>query len=736
MSLSATPLSLSMSQHPSLFSEILMTLVASVRSVGTACTLASVGIYLHQKGFVVGQGKRTLALISQQVTIPLLFFTKILYCNQDWSTEKCPNVTDSLKDVWILLLWPLYVCGMGISVGYVCAIITKVPSHQRSAILVAVGFGNTTGLPITLLQVIHSNFPSNTDMGRIDPTLFLSVYLLLYPVLQWGIGGWLLAAEEKEEDTTRKKKKKKKRKIDHHPSSSSPTTTDAASSTLVQVLRCRGQQAVESLEHSTLAHNVLNHRTTSKYRLDHRGLDNLDASLYMSVQEHLDRYGQPVMYNNNNNNNNNTTEEELEQEDTWKNMSSTPPTIGMTLSEHNSPIPPIDRNMTITTTPVSSTPPGTTMFSLRHVESNASIGMDLSNNTASGGDLETASHFKTVIHTTATDAKPKATSAFVSSFYNPFATSSTKISTGTLHTLVEDEKTANFQHNSSGANGGYGKRNNDYDAIPPVGETTHLLSMDPNNNINNNNINKKDDNCSQSSSSSTTTATDSYQDERLWDTFLKVAQRCFQPPVIGALLGLFVASFESLRGIFVDVVDRTGDAPLEWFFDGLYAVGQAAVPINMIILGCNLSASYMLNDKDHQDKFFTKQASMAVVIGKMIVLPVIGYVSVYLLQFVYPISNEIAGSFYLVMLVVFLCPTANNVMVMVELSGNGSKEGMARIISYQYMVAPVILSLTVTVSVLMATTISNDDNNHAGSMMTAATVTAAAAATTTNGTTR
>ncbi|KAG7340206.1 membrane transport protein [Nitzschia inconspicua] len=703
MSLSNTPLTLSMSPQPSLFSEILTTLVASVRSVGTACTLASVGIYLHQKGFVVGQGKRTLALISQQVTIPLLFFTKILYCNQDWSTEKCPNVTDSLKDVWILLLWPLYVCGMGILVGHVCAIITKVPSHQRSAILVAVAFGNTTGLPITLLQVIHSNFPSNTDMGRIDPTLFLSVYLLLYPVLQWGIGGWLLAAEteEEEKDTNNnkmKKKKKRKQKIDHHPSSSSPTTTDAASSTLVQVLRCRGQQAVESLEHSTLAHNVLNHRTTSKYRLDHRGLDNLDASLYMSVQEHLNRYGQPVMYNNNNNNNNNNTTEE-EQEDTWKNMSSTPPTIGMTLSEHNSPIPPIDGNMTITTA-TSNTPPGTTMVSLRHVESNTSIGMDLSNNTASGGDLETASHCKTVIHTTATDTKSKATSTIVSSSYNPFATA--KVSTGTLHTLVEDEKTNDSQHNNSGANGcSYGNRNNDYDAIPPVGETTHLLSMDSMNN-------NKDDNCSQSSSSSTT-GTVSYEDERLWDTFLKVAQRCFQPPVIGALLGLFVASFESLRGIFVDVVDRTGDAPLEWFFDGLYAVGQAAVPINMIILGCNLSASYMLNDKDHQDKFFSKQASLAVVIGKMVVLPVIGYVSVYLLQFVYPISTEIAGSFYLVMLVVFLCPTANNVMVMVELSGNGSKEGMARIISYQYMVAPVILSLTVTVSVLMATTISDDN---------------------------
>ena len=45
-----------------------------------------------------------------------------------------------------------------------------------------------------------------------------------------------------------------------------------------------------------------------------------------------------------------------------------------------------------------------------------------------------------------------------------------------------------------------------------------------------------------------------------------------------------------LRGLLVDL-HRTSAAPLQWIFDGLYAVGQAAVPINMMILGCNFSAS-------------------------------------------------------------------------------------------------------------------------------------------------
>ena len=177
--------------------EVYTTFVASIRSVGTACTLAAVGVYLHRRGFVVGDGKKTLALISQQVTIPLFLFSKIIYCNQDWSDEPCPDVTKNLNDIWALLWWPAYVVGCGLLVGYVAARVSN--TENVKACMAACAFGNSTGLPITLLSVVHANFPSTTELGAVDPTLFLSVYLLLYPVLQWGVGGWLLAPEEEEE---------------------------------------------------------------------------------------------------------------------------------------------------------------------------------------------------------------------------------------------------------------------------------------------------------------------------------------------------------------------------------------------------------------------------------------------------------------------------------------------------------------------------------------------------------
>jgi predicted permease len=173
------------------------TFIASLRSIGTAITMALTGYYLHRTDCIGTEGKRTLAVLSQQVTFPLFLFTKIIYCNQDWSDKLCPDVTKSLADVWMLLFWPIYVVGVGLIVGLLVAKVTRAPQYHVRSILAACAFANSTGLPITLLNVIHSNFPSTSDLGRIDPTLFLSVFLLSYPIFQWGLGGYLLAPDEK-----------------------------------------------------------------------------------------------------------------------------------------------------------------------------------------------------------------------------------------------------------------------------------------------------------------------------------------------------------------------------------------------------------------------------------------------------------------------------------------------------------------------------------------------------------
>jgi predicted permease len=566
----------------SVLSEIYSTFSASIRSVGTACTLAAVGIYLHRRGFIIGDGKRTLALISQQVTIPLLFFTKIIYCNQDWSTDPCPDVTQSLRDVWMLLLWPAYVVGVGFAVGYGAAKVSNTPPHQVRAVLVACGFGNSTGLPITLLTVVHSNFPSTSDLGRIDPCLFLSVYLLLYPVLQWGVGGWLLAPESSTGSKQRKRPSSKK----------------------------------SQRRSSGLAHNVLNQPTTELYQWSHRGIGETDASMYMSVQDNLNQlYQQGPMTNG-----------QIQPE-----------------SEFNP---------------------------LVKTESMNSIGMDLSRENSMG-----------LIHKGG--SREEQTEFFEQLKEESAATTVLNDKTSLL--LLEQQMSKALTSRSSSSS-----KNKPQDSNNEITEESSSWDGD-------------DDSSQQD------------DDENVWDTMRQVAARCLQPPVVGALAGMLVASQPALRGVFVDLVDRSDDAPMEWMFDALHTVGQSAVPINMMILGCNLSASYhndndsSKNNKEGEDdddgksSLFSNQTMLAILIGKMLVMPVIGFLSaLFFRTYVWNIPDDIAGSFYLVVMIVFLTPTANNVMVMVELSGSGSKAGIARIIAWQYAAAPILLSLTMTAAVGIA----------------------------------
>jgi predicted permease len=502
--------------------EIYLTFVASVHSVGTACALAAVGIYLHRRGFVYGDGKRVLALISQQCTIPLFLFTKVVYCNQDWSDAPCPNVTSNLKDIWILMVWPAYVVGWGLLVGWLAAHLSK--SSNKKAAMAACAFGNSTGLPITLLSVVHANFPATTELGSVDPTVFLSVYLLLYPILQWGVGGYLLAPDEGKEETL--------------------ATPDFA------VPQMNPPQ-------DTLP-NVLNNDVRElEYNLKRRGLSETDASLYISVVDLVDYHARA----------------EAAQED--------------------------------------------------HLAATVANGDSIIEEAKENTDAEQA----TANQQLSARSLPVISKRFLTEEMPLLERQGSQI-------INENRSVCNYRH-------------------------FHSLTA----------------------------------------TINKIASRCLQPPVIGAILGLIVAA-TPLRGIFVDIIDRGSHAPLQWFFDALYSVGQAAVPLNMMILGCNLSASQL---QDTENQFLTNKSMLTIVVGKMLIMPAIGICSALLFdQYIWDIPKGIDAAFYLVIMIVFITPTANNVMVMVELSGSGAKESIAQVIAWQYAVSPLILSLTMTTVVGVA----------------------------------
>ena len=186
--------------------------------------------------------------------------------------------------------------------------------------------------------------------------------------------------------------------------------------------------------------------------------------------------------------------------------------------------------------------------------------------------------------------------------------------------------------------------------------TDPLVARDTQTTTTNNNNNNDNNNTDDVSAISAVTATSSPTKPNVCrvccqtalSSLIKIIRQCvFQPPVLAAIAGFLVATFPKLRGIFVDIVDRDGDAPTQWFFDALYGVGQAAVPINMILLGSNLSQSLMRqqqtndNAADGTDQtvsgstnnnLLSKQTMAAVVFGKLVVMPLIGIGSVVLLS--------------------------------------------------------------------------------------------------------
>jgi len=328
----------------------------------------------------------------------------------------------------MLLFWPAYVVSCGLIVGYIGAILSGTPRSQIRPFLAACAFSNSTGLPITLLTVVHTNFPSTTELGRIDPTLFLSVYLLAYPMLQWSIGGWLLA----------------------------PDTMGKEDDDEEQALMPNGDSQQLTMSIGTpLGRNVLNNETMQNwYKSARRGIGETDASLYISTVD--------LVKLNRHDDESDTFEEEQ----------------ALIVLPSTFEIPP-----------------------------------------------------------------------------------------------------------------------------PPVTETSMLVSED----------------YRQS------TRSEDYETDQWWDTAKKILSRVFQPPVIGAMAGILVSAITPLRAVFVDLKGRRSDAPLQWMFDALYSVGLTAVPLNMMILGINLSQSQLSSSP--KTVLLSTKSMAAIVTCKMLVLPVIGVCS-------------------------------------------------------------------------------------------------------------
>ncbi|KAL3802789.1 hypothetical protein HJC23_007566 [Cyclotella cryptica] len=536
------------------------TFEAALRAVGTAATMAFAGFYLHRRNFVTPSGKKMMALLSQQVTI--------IYCPRNKSTADptalfdndetiCPSVADRLADVWIILLWPFFVVACGLVTGYVAARISNTPKSQVGSCLVACAFGNSTGLVMTLLTVIHDQFGATTELGSVDATAFLSIYLLLYPILQWGVGGWLMAPEEVGEE--------EKRDIDN---------TDIQLVESVQHVNSSNEQDIHnnSVEESVLFRSFSERPASSNHNSHHRRIQSL----------HI-----PHLLNN------------------------------------------------------------------EHFESLSAV--------KDAGEEEFGGVAPLRIIFGKNDEE-----------HCRFLSTGRIDSTGSgLATMIKELSFLNLcieGIESSASCNANGEKPSSLEplAIPrKIRENTPLLD-----DIKEFTSNGFDDPAASLASKEEMKSIQASDLLPLTATLLRVATKVFQPPVIGALTGLLIASFPQIRGILVNI--RAGSeepAPLQWMFDGIYAVGyfsrfslsdllvfsqqlntllslfylshicpnkkvgQSAVPINMTILGINLSSTFQRNESDDgKGKMLSNQTMFAVLVGKMLVMPLIGIATTWLLQ--------------------------------------------------------------------------------------------------------
>lgn len=175
-------------------------LLVSLSAVGTMVVMASGGAMLRSKGVMTPQVSKGLGEVSMALTIPCLLFTTAVDCTQDDSSDECLRVSTLLHKGWPMLLLPIVYVSCGVLCGYVAAYVGKAEANFRRSAIAAVAFGNSTGLPITLLAVIHSHCKTGSDIKAVNPVLFLSIYLVLYPVLQWSVGSWLLKPQSARDD--------------------------------------------------------------------------------------------------------------------------------------------------------------------------------------------------------------------------------------------------------------------------------------------------------------------------------------------------------------------------------------------------------------------------------------------------------------------------------------------------------------------------------------------------------
>lgn len=569
--------------------------LAALGSVGQAAVLASAGFYLGRKGLVTKEGSKLISTISMKVTIPCLLFSSVL-----------PSVNLSLVGaVWPMLLLPCIFVSTGALLGRLVVAITQPPKSFRKGTIAAVAFGNSTGMPIVLLSVLQTQLsylkgPSSSRIknGTLqihDPIIYLSIYLLTYPIIQWVVGGWLLAPAPK----TNKKL--------------TPAGGGADAQSAQDHLAAPMQGVLPPTTVAAHGHNAGPTPSTS------------DLSAVSSAEQ-----GLPL------------------------DAAASAPLL---------PVPSPDFLMAITDGELSPAIPRNSPairptqhaprrrrrirsheINLRHAADDTATSVDARGAGLLNGRNSPSEWLRERVAPTLTPA-PTPAADDGAPLARPLAT---------VVAMPDDDGGAMVE--AAGQRIG----------ASVVAAASRVLA-------------------------------------RAWRVFYV---QVLVPPVVGVLCGLVMSSLPPsyyllCGGSYGERLAPTdscpaADAPLGFLTRGLQQIGNAAVPLNLILLGNSLS-------KGPNWTALPLRCNVGIVVAKMLVMPTFAVGLMVLVDRTLgdgggsflPLNDPYDEVFYLAAAAVTATPTANNMMVMIEVAG-GDKAAMATAIFSQYMLAPALLTVSIT----------------------------------------
>ena len=143
-----------------------------------------------------------MALLSKEVTIPILLFTQLVKCvPNSTNPSRCSTITNEIsRGLWIILIWSIYVVRCGLAIGCIMDVATR--SQQKRVVVGVIAFGNSTGLPITLSAAIVVSLPSSSAFSQIDSKLLIGLYQIIYSIFQWGVGSFLFPSSTSTKNET------------------------------------------------------------------------------------------------------------------------------------------------------------------------------------------------------------------------------------------------------------------------------------------------------------------------------------------------------------------------------------------------------------------------------------------------------------------------------------------------------------------------------------------------------